>query len=72
MVVPHYKHLRYDIMYKMFKTYCMPLYGCPLWDYTGKGRLFNIPRTTHCVLVNEICDDIPVHEQLHNRFINFY
>ena len=85
MVVSHFKHLRYDIMYKMFKTYCMPLYGCPLWDYTGKSmnkfyvawrksirRLFNIPRTTHCVLLNEICDDIPVHEQLHSRFINFY
>ena len=35
-------------------------------------RLFNIPRTIHCVLLNEICDDIPVHEQLHSRFINFY
>ena len=35
-------------------------------------RLFNIPRTIHGVhvLLNEICDDIPVH--LNIRFINFY
>ena len=36
MVMSHFKHIRYDIMYKMFKTYWKPLYGCPLWDYTGK------------------------------------
>jgi hypothetical protein len=26
----HFRHLPVDIMYSMFKTYCMPLYGCPL------------------------------------------
>ena len=34
--------------------------------------LFNIHRTTHCVLLNEMCDDIPIHDQLHSRLINFY
>ena len=37
MVVSHFKCLRYDIMYTLFKTYCMPLYGCPLWDYSAKS-----------------------------------
>jgi len=85
MVLSHFKCLRYDIMYKLFKTYCMPLYGCPLWDYTSKiigkfyvawrksiRRIFNIPRTTHCVLLNEICGDMPVQDQLYSRFINFF
>ena len=62
MGVSHIKHLRYVIIYTMFKTYYMTLYGCPLLDYTGKTmdkfyvgwllsirRLFNIPRTTHKV-----------------------
>ena len=85
MVVSHFKCLRYDIMYKLFKTYCMPLYGCPLWDYSAKSigkfyvawrksirRIFNIPYTTHCALLNEICGDMPVQDQLYIRFINFY
>ena len=85
MVISHFKCLRYDIMYKLFKTYCMPLYGCPLWDFTSKiinkfyvawrksmRRILNIPRTTHCVLLNEICDDMSVQDQLYIRFINFY
>ena len=35
-------------------------------------RIFNIPYTTHCALLNEICGDMPVQDQLYIRFINFY
>ena len=85
MVVSHFKCLHYVIMYTLFKTYCIPLYGCPLWDYSTKcigkfyvallksiRRIFNIPYTTHCALFNEICGDMPVQDQLYIRFINFY
>ena len=60
-------------------------YGCPLWDYTSKvidkfylawrkpiPRILNLPQTTHCVLLNQICADMPVRDQLYIRFINFY
>ncbi len=84
MVKTHFKYLPSDIMYKLFKTYCMPLYGCPLWDFSNRiickfyvswrkavRYILGLPRTTHCALLNEICSDIPVHEQLYSRFIKF-
>ena len=71
-------------MYKLFKIYCMPLYGCTLWDFSSKvinkfyvawrkaiRYILGLPRTTHCVLLHQICSDIPVSEQLYSRFINF-
>ena len=73
MVLSHFKYLRYDVIYKLFMTYCMPLYGCPLRDHASKvidkfyvdwhksiRRIFNILHTTHCVLINQICGDMPV------------
>ena len=32
MVKRHFKLLPPDIMYRLFKQYCMPLYGCHLFD----------------------------------------
>jgi len=85
MVKSHFKYLPHDIMYMLFKTYCMPLYGCPLWDYSTKTidkfyvswrksirYILDIPRTTHCALLNEICNDMPIHLQLYLRFTNFF
>ena len=37
MVKSHFKLVPPDIMYKLFKTYCIPLYGCPLWVYYDKS-----------------------------------
>ena len=66
------------------KTYCMSLYGCPLWDLEGKHiqrfyvawrkglrKLLGLPYNTHCNLLNLICDDIPVDCQLDNRLLKF-
>ena len=33
--------------------------------------ILGLPRTTYCVLLHQICSDIPVLEQLYSRFINF-
>ena len=35
-------------------------------------HIFNIHSTMHCVLLSEICGDMPVQDQLYVRFINFY
>ncbi len=84
MVKSHFKQLPTNIMYHMFKTYCMPLYGCPLWDYSNRHiakfyvawrkairYILKLPYTTHCNLLHLICEDIPVEEQLYSRFLRF-
>ena len=85
MVKSHFKFLPPDIMYKLFKTYCMPLYGCPLWDYSDKimckfyvawrkaiRSILGLPRRTHCSLLNEICHDMSINDQLYSRFVSFF
>ena len=84
MVYFHFKHTPPNVIYNLFKTYCMPLYGCPLWDFSSKyfdrfcvtwrkavRYLLQLPNTTHCNLLHHICDDNPVHYQLYTRFIQF-
>ena len=85
MVKSHFKLVSPDIMYTLFKTYCMPLYGCPLWDYSDKSickfyvawrkavrSILRLPRTTHCSLLNEICNDLSIDDQLYSRFVHFF
>ena len=63
----------------------MPLYGSQLWDfncstaevfYTAWRKsiryLFNLPTRTHSVLLPNICEDIPINEQISNRLLKFY
>ena len=63
----------------------MPLYGCPLWDYSDKSicklyvawrkavrSILRLPRRTHCSLLNEICSDLSIDDQLYSRFVNFF
>ena len=72
------------VKYRLFKSYCMSVYGSQLWDYSSKKcdrfyvcwrkcirRLFDIPSNTHCRYLHLICNDVPVDLQLHVRFINF-
>ena len=35
-------------------------------------RLFGIPNCTHGVLLNHLCDDLPVNIQVYKRFLNFF
>ena len=85
MVKSHFKNLPPNILYSLFKSYCMPLYGCSLWDFSGRHidqfytawrkavrYLLNLPYTTHCNLIPRICKDMPVCVQLYVRFIKFY
>ena len=57
--------------YKLFKTFCMPMYGCELWDFSSKYTeifyvawrksirlLWSLPHITHCNLLPIIWDDI--------------
>ena len=79
-----FNHVHRNVLYKLFKSFCMPLYGCQLWNYESDSvnkfyvawrkcirRLFNIPIRTHNALLNFICGDIPIDAQLHKRFVKF-
>ena len=84
MIVAHFRFLNPECKYKLFKCYCMPLYGVQLLDLDCKyskhlnvswrkaiRRLFNLPYTTHCALLPHICKDISIESQLYSRIVNF-
>ena len=84
-VKSHFKHLPVDTIYSLFKSYCMPLYGSLLWDLGSPAMnifyfawrkstrdLLNLPRTTHCSLLNYICIDVSIVTQLCNRYVKFF
>ena len=72
-----------DVLYKLFNSYCISLYGSQLWNYENKSgmdslyiawrkcvqRIFNIPCNTHCKLVPLICKDSAIHTKLYKRFL---
>ena len=73
-----------EILYKLLKSYCMPLYGCVLWDFSKKDvikffttwrkcvrHLLNLPQRTHSRLLPQIVGDKPIEVQLHNRVVKF-
>ena len=73
-----------SVKYKLFKSYCMPLYGCVLWDFDSVNinqfyvtwrkairRLFNLSNRTHSRYIHLICNDVPVKVQLYKRFNKF-
>ena len=79
-----FKHVSTDIKYKLFKAFCMSLYGCELWDLSSNHvnvfyitwkkcirRLLGLPTMTHNILIHEIVHDIPAEGQIHTRFLKF-
>ena len=74
------------VLYKLFNSYCMSLYGSQLWNYENKSgmdslyvtwrkcvrRVFKIPCNTHCKLVPLICKDSSIHIKLYKRFLRFF
>ena len=84
MLKAHYKWLPPDCIYSLFKTFCMPLYGSVLWDFSHRSveRLFTAWRKgvrsllrlhprTHCALLAPICGDFEVEAQLMSRTVKF-
>jgi hypothetical protein len=80
-----FRYLHTNARYALFKSYCMSLYGCQLWDLESKHmelfyvawrkcvcRVLNVNVRTHCALLPLICDDLPINVQLNKRFSNFF
>ena len=79
-----FKFIPTDARYLLFKSFCMSLYGCQLWDLESRfielfyvawrkciRRVLSIHSMTHCALLPHICCDLPIHAQLINRFRKF-
>ena len=74
-----------DVLYTLFNSYCMSLYGSQLWNYENKAmmnplyvawrkcvrRIYNIPYNTHCKLLPLICQDSAIQIKLYKRFLRF-
>ena len=80
-----FKHASFEIKYKLFKTYSMPLYGCVLWDHSSQcmeklyvtwrkcvRKILNVPYNTHSVLLPIICNDLNIECQLYKRVLKFF
>ena len=85
MLYVNFRYLHIDSLYHLFKTYCTPLYGCQLVDFSSREAerifvtwrkairfLLQLPFTTHCALLPHICNDISIQTQLHSRTIKFF
>ena len=84
-IIAYFSSAHSNVKYQLFKTFCMSLYGSPLWDFSGKNvsrfwttwrkclrRLLGLPPRTHNVLLPLIVGDHCVETQLHARFVNFF
>ncbi len=75
-----------NVLYRLFHTFCMSLYGSQLWDFSNETLMetvfviwrkcvrfiFKVPYNTHCNLVHLIAEAPSVKVQLHRRFLKFY
>ena len=70
--------------YRLFKAFCLSLYGCVLWDFSNPyvekfytawrkciRRVLGVPFNTHCSLLSMLCEDVSIDSQLHMRFLRF-
>ena len=68
-----FSHVYMQVKWNLFKTYCMSLYGCVLWDldltqmnrfYVNRRktlrRLYILSNRTHNRYIHLICKDTPV------------
>ena len=73
-----------ELKYFLFKTYCMALYGCQLWNLDSSvtekvhiawpeccRRLLKVSNRTHSSLVHLLCVDVDIDMQLHRIKIKF-
>ena len=74
-----------SVRYQLFKSYCMSLDGCVLWDLSSKyiqrfyvawrksvRYVLGLPYKTHSNLLPLVCNDKPINLQLYKRFIKFF
>lgn len=84
LLLAQFSNSNVDTKYKLFKSFCMSVYGSQLWNFESNvcnsfytawrkcvKRLFRLPQRTHSCLLNFVCEDLPIDTQLHCRFGRF-
>ena len=84
MLMSYFNHTSSYVLSYLFNSYCMSLYGSCLWRLDGNGcelfytawrkavrRILRLHYRTHGYLLHELLNVIPVHCQLHKRFVQF-
>ncbi len=84
VLLAQFGHASSDVIYQLFKSLCMGLYGCQLWDWSATlapslytawrkivRRIYRLPNRTHNALVHLVCNDLPPEGQLHLRTLKF-
>lgn len=83
-ILAQFKHVAAEVKYFLFKSFCMSLYGSPMWDLSKPQvqsiftawrkcvrRVMGIPTRTHNNLIPFIINDIDIQTTLEKRAINF-
>ena len=84
LLLAQFSNVNVDIKYKLFKSFCMSVYGAQLWNFESTvcnrfyiawrkcvKRLFRLPHRTHTCILNFVLEDMPIDVQLHCRFGRF-
>lgn len=83
-----YRQMHYldkSILYKMFNTHCLSLYGYQTFNFSNKRvmnllfiawrkcikRMLNIPFRCHIEYLHVLCNDETLELKLHRRFVKF-
>jgi hypothetical protein len=69
---------------KLVKSYCTSFYGAEIWDLShsdieslcitwrkGIRRVYQLPYTTHSLLIPGLCDTLPMIDLFYKRMLNF-
>ena len=80
-----FRHCPVSVKYRLFKTYCLSLYGCVLWEFSCDminkfyvcwrkcmRQLIGLSQRAHGGYLHKVVDDISIENQLIKRFVKFY
>ncbi len=83
-VLCFFSKLKSCIIYRLFQSYCMSMYGCELWVLSNKHiselcvawrkslrRVWRLPNTTHCYLLPLLSQCLPLEDEICKRSLNF-
>ena len=79
-----FQHVYWRIRYNLFRTFCLHLYGCEVWDITHSAcvsfctavrkcsrKVLGLPYRTHCRYLPYLAEDYPVELKICLRIIGF-
>ena len=84
ILLAQFHHASIDVKYSLFKSYCMSLYGCTMWDLSKRRvqdiytawrkcvrRVMGISARTHNALLPHIINDVDIQSIVERRIVRF-